>query len=224
MNVLVIAAHPDDEVLGCGGTMAAMAEDNHQVSVLILGTGLAARHPDGQVPQSDWLKLMRRCEGAHGILEVDQRFLCSFPDNKFDSVPLLSIVKEIEQVITKVRPEVVFTHHAGDLNIDHEITNRATLAATRPMKGGVLKRLLAYEVPSATDWAFNLLRPFHANTFMDISRTLGRKLQALEQYADEMREFPHPRSYKAIEASAIASGAVVGIEAAEEFQVIWQTY
>jgi LmbE family N-acetylglucosaminyl deacetylase len=219
-TVVVIAAHPDDEVLGCGGTIARLAQEGSLVHVLLMADGESSRM--GLVTgTSDIERLAERNSAAVraceilGCASVQQLAL---PDNRMDSLVLLDVVKQIEVFINTYRPTTVFTHHSGDVNIDHRVVHEAVIAACRPQPMFSVRELLFFEVPSSTEW-----RPpgsanmFNANWFVDISQTLQLKLQALQAYQDELRPFPHPRSIKAVEALAQWRGATVGVDAAEGF-------
>ena len=224
MSILVIAAHPDDEVLGCGGTMARLAGNNEAVAVLILGEGHTSRfdrRSDAEpTALSDLSKLSQKVGAYLGAAEVRH---VGLPDNRFDEVALLDVVKVVEQTIREIEPQEIFTQHGGDLNIDHSVTFRATITATRPMAGSRLRALHTYEVASSTEWAFQRFAPtFRANYFIDITTTLELKLEAMEMYESEKRDFPHPRSRGVLEAIARRWGSVVGIEAAEAFETIWR--
>ena len=152
---------------------------------------------------------------------VKELFVYDLPDNRFDTIPLLDIIKIIEAVIDKVKPSTIFTHHYGDLNIDHSIIHRATLIATRPIAGQTVKQVYAYEVPSSTEWAFGQFSArFRANVFIDIGVTLENKVEAMEIYESEARLFPHPRSPEALRALAKKWGAAAGFNAAEAFELI----
>jgi LmbE family N-acetylglucosaminyl deacetylase len=220
MKVLVIASHPDDEVLGCGGTMAKLAKEGHEIELLILGEGLTSRPGSATNSlaslHSDALKSAQ-------VLGVRDVHFENLPDNRFDGLELLDIVKKIEGHMHRFKPEWVFTQHGGDLNLDHSITFRATLTAARPLPHSSLRAIYAYEVPSSTEWAFQKIAPpFEPNLFFDISPTLSKKLEAMGCYSSEMRPFPHPRSEEALTAVARRWGSVVGTAAAEAFQVIWE--
>ncbi len=221
-KVLVLAAHPDDEVLGCGGTIAHLTNEMKNVYVAILGEGITSRY--GKRDQADGCELetlRKSSKRVSELLGVKQLFLYDLPDNRFDTIPLLDIVKIIEALIDKVKPSTIFTHHGGDLNIDHSIVHRATLTATRPIAGQSVKRVYAYEVPSSTEWAFGQFTTgFQANVFVDISVTLEKKIEAMEIYESESRTFPHPRSPEALRALAKRWGSVIGLEAVEAFELI----
>jgi LmbE family N-acetylglucosaminyl deacetylase len=222
MNVLVIAAHPDDEVLGCGGAIARMAQEGHSVYIAILGEGMTSRYSKREGADQELLEsLHTRSRQVAMFLGAKDLFMFNLPDNRFDTVPLLDVVKVIETLIMQVEPHSVYTQHGGDLNIDHAIVYRATLAATRPMSGGPVKQVYAYEVPSSTEWSFAQFAPvFQPNVFVDISATLDMKIQAMQMYESETRLFPHPRSPEALRAIAQRWGSVAGLQAAEAFSLV----
>ena len=148
-------------------------------------------------------------------------FLKNLPDNRLDTVPLLEVVKLVEGLLAEVAPEVVYTHHGGDLNVDHGVVSRAVLTATRPIQDRVVREIYAFEVASSTEWAFQRFDPvFRPNVFVDVSDTLGCKLEAMSCYKSEARVFPHPRSPEAIEACARRWGSVIGCAAAEAFELV----
>lgn len=218
-SILVVAAHPDDEVLGCGGFLARQASAGAHVRVLLLGDGVSSRSVEGESAQDGPAVLRREKEAqeAARILGVEELFFSRFPDNRFDTVPLLDLVRTIEEHVADQRPQWVLTHHSGDLNIDHRRTHEAVLTACRPLPGGP-KKLLTFEIPSSTEWRFG--RPgdaFLPNFFVDIENHLERKLEALSAYASELRPFPHPCSPEAIKAIAHRWGSVVGCKAAEAY-------
>lgn len=222
MRVLVVAAHPDDEVLGCGGTIARLAGEGDDVSIAILGEGITSRYEQRDQADPALLKqLHARASKAAKLLGARELSLQKLPDNRFDSVPLLDVVKIIENLVQTIRPEVIYTHHGGDLNIDHTITHRAVLTATRPQPEQVVREIYTFEVASSTEWAFQRLeRPFQPNVFEDISFTLQRKLDGMAVYESEARPFPHPRSPGALTAIAQRWGSVVGCKAAEAFELV----
>ena len=221
-GILVLAAHPDDEVLGCGGTIARYAEDGREVYVAILGEGITSRSAERDDADPVALDALRaQSRQVAEFLGVENLFLYRLPDNRFDTVPLLDVVKIIEGLIDLVRPEVIYTQHGGDLNIDHQVLFRATLTATRPMQGTPVRDVYAYEVGSSTEWAFQQFSPsFQPNVFVDISATLDDKIQAMQLYESEARAYPHPRSPEALRAQAQRWGSTAGVEAAEAFVLI----
>ncbi len=225
MRVLVIAAHPDDEVLGCGATVARLADEGNEVHIAILGEGITSRYDVPTAADPDELvRLRAAADAAAAILGAASSSIVGLPDNRFDTVALLEIVKHIESFVDRIRPEEVFVQHGGDLNIDHQLTYRATLAATRPQPGHPVREVHAFEVASSTEWAFQSFAPvFHPNLFIDVSATIDRKIAAIAAYESEMRPFPHPRSPDALRAAAARWGAAVGVNAAEAFQTVRAT-
>ena len=222
MNVLVVAAHPDDEVLGCGGTISRLANEGQEVYMAVLGEGITSRFKSREeAPEKLLDELHVDSRKAAALLGAQKLFQYDLPDNRFDTVPLLDVVKIIEDLIEQLRPEAVYTQHGGDLNLDHSITFRATVIATRPMAGCPVKELYSYEVPSSTEWSFQKFEPsFRPNVFVDICDTIEKKIIAMETYESETKPFPHPRSREALLAIAKRWGSVVGLEAAEAFELI----
>jgi LmbE family N-acetylglucosaminyl deacetylase len=221
-SVLVVVAHPDDEVLGCGGTMARLAHEGHEVRVAILAEGMTSRsRKREQADPKEVRHLHSRAQQAADKLHAKEAVVAKLPDNRLDTVPLLEVVKLVEDLIEKFKPEVIYTHHPGDLNVDHGVVHRAVLTATRPIPGQKVREIFAMEVPSSTEWAFHRLEPtFRPNVFVDISETLETKISALACYDTEAREFPHPRSPEALRAIAARWGTVAGFQAAEAFELI----
>ena len=222
MTILVVAAHPDDEVLGCGGAIALAARAGQRVFIAILGEGITSRYAaPAAADRRELSSLHDASRAVADLLGAEDVFQEGFPDNRFDTVPLLDIVKVIEKLIAQTGADVVYTQHGGDVNVDHERLYRAVLAATRPQPGNPVRELYAYEVASSTEWAFQRFAPaFRPNVFVDISSTLEIKIQAMERYESEARPFPHPRSPEALRAQARRWGATVGVEAAEAFELI----
>lgn len=220
--ILVVAAHPDDEVLGCGGTIARLASEGHDVYVAILGEGITSRYDKcEQADPALTEELRNRTRQVSRLLGIKELFLYDLPDNRFDTVPLLDIVKVIERLTDRLQPQIVYTHHCGDLNIDHAITHRAVMTSTRPIVNHPVKDIYAFEVPSSTEWSFGQFKPaFQPNVFMDIGTLLETKIQALQIYESESRLFPHPRSSQALRAIAERWGSCIGRPAAEVFQLI----
>jgi LmbE family N-acetylglucosaminyl deacetylase len=221
VKVLVVAAHPDDEVLGCGATAARLVMEGHEAHFAILGEGITSRHSDrAEASPAELATLHQRAHAAAAKLGVKNVILHKLPDNRLDTIPLLDIVKIVEDVVGRIQPEVIYTHHGGDLNVDHEVIHRAVLTATRPAVGQPVKEIYAFEVPSSTEWAFRLAPPFQPNVFVDVTRTLEAKIAAMECYETEARKFPHPRSPEAVRAIATRWGSVAGCAAAEAFELV----
>lgn len=222
-RLLVIAAHPDDEVLGCGGTVAKMVREGWEVFTLILGEGITSRDEkrDRVKREKDIEILKKQSFEANHILGIKELFFCDFPDNSFDSIPILRIIKEIEKVKSAIKPNVIYTHHYGDLNIDHRIVYSAVLTASRPLKNQTVKEIYSFEVPSSTEWAGPCKEThFMQDTFIDISWSLEKKIEALKCYEKEIKPYPHPRSIKNIRSLASKRGSEAGLKFAEAFETI----
>ncbi|MEK9969916.1 MAG: PIG-L deacetylase family protein [Ferrovibrio sp.] len=227
-RILIVAAHPDDEVLGCGGTIARFAQAGAAVRVVFLAEGITARYRPDQHNDPDVIKQSKQRNDAafkaNAILGVapDQVFVEQRPCCRLDQVPLLDLVHQIEQHIDSFKPTILFTHSNCDTNIDHVIAHRAVLAAARPTGREPLKALYAFEVLSSTEW--NPLAPFPGQVFIDISATIDLKVRALVAYGNEMREPPHPRSEEVIRSLARFRGAAAGLHFAESFQLVRGIY
>jgi LmbE family N-acetylglucosaminyl deacetylase len=218
-TLLVIAAHPDDEVLGCGGTVARLVSEGNLVHAIILGQGAVSR---GECHAPACTALKQAAVNAAATIGAQTPLFLDLPDNRFDALELLDVVQEIEKVIRDLKPTRILTHHAHDLNIDHSITFQATLTAARPMQGSSVREILCFETPSSTEWSFGKLGPqFTPSVFYDVTDHFNTKIQALEHYSMEMRDFPHPRSYKAIRAMAEKWGSVGGYWLCEAFEVVF---
>ena len=217
-RILIVAAHPDDEVLGCFGTVTKLIRQGYEAYTLILSRGKTSR--DGEC-EDDIKKLAEETIKANELIGIKKIFRLNFPDNAFDTVSLLSIVKEIEKIKKEINPEIIFTHHSGDINIDHQITAKAVLTATRPMKGECVKTIYAMEIPSSTEWnGYSPQTAFCPNVFFDIAESVDLKLKAMKLYQSELREYPHPRSLKYIKDLAALSGAKNGLDYCENFMLI----
>lgn len=217
-KVLVFAAHPDDEVLGCGGAIARHVNEGDDVYVAFSADGVTSRN-DASISQMDERNLSAK--EACKILGIKSHVFLGFPDNKMDSVPLLDVVKAVEEVLYKIQPSVIYTHHTNDLNIDHVITHKAVITACRPQPGFFVKEIYAFEVLSSTEWITpSSETAFIPNHYINITSTLNIKLEALKSYNSEIKEYPHSRSFKNVEALATYRGATVGVEYAEAFKLL----
>lgn len=222
-NVLVVMAHPDDEVLGCGGVIAKHSRDGDYVVVAILGQGKASRQNEEDLDSNnaEILALHKEAKRANEILGVRELLFHNFPDNLLDSIPLLEIVQYVEELKCKYRPDIVYTHHHADINIDHQQIFKAVITACRPIQGDQVPYIYSCEVPSATEWQAPLSGlSFQPNTFIDISDTLDIKKKALAAYCSELREYPHPRSIEAVDIISKRWGTTVGYRAVEPFVLI----
>ena len=219
-SILVIASHPDDELLGCGGTMAKHSENGDEVNILIVAEGGTSRQQtrDRNSIKTYLNKLHKTAVNSGKILGINKVELLDFPDNRLDSIDLLDLIKVIEDKINLLNPNIIYTHHHGDLNIDHQKVNQAVITACRPIPGQVVKKILSFEVASSTEWnPIGSGFSFSPNYFVDISNQLDKKIEALKLYEEEMREWPHARSIKAVEIQSLNRGAQIGVSAAEAF-------
>ena len=200
MSILVVAAHPDDEVLGCGGTLAHTS-DEHDVHILILGEGITSRLDSRDEAEPRQIEQLRSDAQEAARLLGSRSLECGgLPDNRFDQVPLLDIVKMVEARVQALTPDTIYTHHPGDLNVDHGLTFRAVLTATRPEAEQPVRELLSFEIPSSTEWAFQRIVPtFRPNVFVDISRTIETKIAAMKCYESEARRAPALERWKSDE-------------------------
>ena len=209
MKVLVLAAHPDDETLGAGATIARLSDEGHQIKLLTFTDGLSARGPTTQNRNN---KLDEVCE----ILGINDYTFGSYPDNRMDIISLLDKCKFIENNVD-FQPDLVFTHHPDCLNIDHSIVYRAALTVFRPQEGNKTK-ILSYYIPSSTD--YNPMANFTENVYYDVTKYYDKKMQALRVYDCEMRDYPHSRSYENVTNMMKVTGSKIGVKYAEGFQLV----
>jgi LmbE family N-acetylglucosaminyl deacetylase len=219
-KILIVAAHPDDEVLGCFGTVARLIKEGCEAYTLILGEGKTSRDEErlAEARKDDIVELNTEIERSNSLIGIKKVFVKSFPDNRFDSVDLLDIIKVISKVKEEVQPDIIFTHYENDLNIDHQITYKAVITATRPMKDECVKEIYSFEILSSTEWSYPL--SFSPDTYYDISDTIKLKIDAMKEYASELCEYPHPRSLEGIELNAKYQGLRVGNKYVESFKTI----
>jgi N-acetylglucosamine malate deacetylase 1 len=212
--VLVVAAHPDDEVLGCGGAIARHADRGDAVEIAFIADGVNARA--GGSAKLDHRRAAARRAGK--ILKTREPRFLDYPDNRLDGIPLLEVTQAVEKIVAEVSPTLVYTHHGGDLNVDHRTVHQAVITALRPMPDSKIRGIFAFETPSSTEWSTAAIGAgFRPDRFVDISSVMDRKISALEAYSEEMRAFPHARSLEAVRALARWRGASAGLEAAEAF-------
>jgi LmbE family N-acetylglucosaminyl deacetylase len=217
---LVVVAHPDDEVLGCGATLARLSKEGNKVITLILGEGATSRIGAKDLPrrEKELKGLKEEAVKANRLLGVKKVFFEDLPDNRFDEVPLLDIIKKIAKIKDLIKPTIILTHHRNDLNIDHRMTYNAVLTAFRPIKGERAKEIYSFEVLSSTEW--NYPNNFTPNFYLNAAQNFDKKIKAMKAYKREIRKWPHPRSVKAIKALAQKRGSEVGLEFAEAFEMI----
>lgn len=215
-KILIIAAHPDDETLGCGGTIAYHRNKNHKIKIIFLSDGVTSRN---KFKNSEIKKRLDSAKKACLELGVKDLEFNSFPDNMFDSIPLIEIVKIIENVILKFKPNIIYTHSSYDLNIDHQITNRATMTAARPINNNYLSEIYSFEILSSTEWSINRNNSFKPNHFVEISKFMDLKIKAIKKYSSELRNEPHPRSVSMIKSLAKIRGSSCGVKFAEAFML-----
>jgi LmbE family N-acetylglucosaminyl deacetylase len=214
-RVLVIAAHPDDELLGCGGTIALHARAGHCITIVIACEGESLRYAaQGGVGQPEHTQRAASTLGVHDVR------LVGFPDQRLDTMTLTEIIAPLERVVRQVRPQIVYCQYGGDINRDHELLFKAALVATRPTELDI-QSVYAFDTASSTEWAFP--RSFTPDTWVDISETLEQKIAAMACYESEVREYPHPRSLEALRYRARAWGNRACMDAAEVFMTVRRT-
>lgn len=219
-SVLVVVAHPDDETIGLGGTIARHVDEGRRVYALALTDGVSARGAK-HTAKSEARKRARAAHRAASCLGFSWLSMEALPDNALDTIPLIKIVKMIERSKREISPSLVYTHFPFDLNIDHQIVCQAVMTAFRPQPGEACLEIRACEVSSSTDFGAAIAPvPFTPSIFVDIETTWLRKLRALKAYETEMRPYPHSRSYEGLEALARMRGVSVGLPMAEGFQLL----
>jgi LmbE family N-acetylglucosaminyl deacetylase len=209
-KILIVAAHNDDEILGCGSTLRKHILSGDEVYCLILGEGAICRELEGG-------NLIKQSQQAGKIIGFKEMFFKCLPDNRFDTIPQADMNRYVEQYINKINPSIVYTHHKVDLNKDHRITYESVIVVCRPINSTV-KEIYSFETPSSTEWTFDY--SFKPNVFVDIKYTLETKLEATKCYTTELREYPFPRSIEALKVLAQYRGIIAGLEYAEAFELI----
>jgi len=213
-SVLVIAAHPDDELLGCGGTIALHTQLGDEVTAVIACEGESLRYGPGGVGQKD------NMQQAAQILGITNVHHLGFPDQRLDTMTLLEVIQPLERIVEEVQPSVVYCHHGGDINRDHQLLFQASLVATRPVQP-FIETVCAFDTASSTEWGYP--RSFLPDTWVDITATLEQKIRAMACYESEVRQYPHPRSLDALRYRARAWGNQHCMDAAEVFVTIRRT-
>jgi len=232
MNILVVSAHPDDEIIGMGGTLKKLSK-KHSISILFFSDGITSRRKSGHVniPKYDISKSeknkmnkeieirKKHAKQALKIVGVKKAFFLDYPNNELDLIPFLKIVKDVENAIFQSKCNAIFTHHHNDLNIDHRFVYEAVITAARPLPNSSVNSIISFEAFSSTDWR----KPyqFNPNMFVDISTELSSKIKALKSYKNEIRKFPHPRSIESIKSLSKKWGSLYGFKAAEAFEIVF---
>tara|TARA_Y100000741_G_scaffold246414_1_gene189123 strand:- start:4688 stop:5398 length:711 start_codon:yes stop_codon:yes gene_type:complete len=231
MKILIIVAHPDDEVLGMGGTILKHSKNGDNVTITYLTTGITARRSldynnsssynfskkDLKQNEKQILELQSDAKKSCDILGVKKIIFSDLPDNEMDKIPLLKIIRVIEKIISEEKPDIVYTSHSKDLNVDHRITHEATITACK-QSSFFIKEILSFEIFSSTEWTFSY--DFKPNHFINIEKELNSKIKAMKKYKNELKKFPHPRSLENIKNSAKRWGNICGFDAAEAFQIV----
>ncbi|RDB57672.1 GlcNAc-PI de-N-acetylase [Paraeggerthella hongkongensis] len=224
-KILVVAAHPDDELLGEAGTIRRFVDEGVEAHALILAEGLTSRAATRDECDMGELKSLRSdASAAAEVVGYSTIDFCGFPDNRMDSVDLLDVIKTVSKFIEKYEPDTIFTHHHGDLNVDHRITCDAVLTACRPVGEYTVKRIYAFETPSSSEWNYNYTDPFKPNVFVDVSKTIAAKIEGMTKYRSESASEPHPRSPDKLLALAGYRGSNVGVKYAEAFQLLREVW
>ncbi len=213
MRVLAIAAHPDDELLGLGATLARHVEAGDEVVAIVVSEGASSRYEAGA--ENELQAAGRKAAKTLGLADI--RFL-GFPDQRLDTVPLIEVTQRVEKHIDELRPDTLYTHHWGDMNRDHRVVGEAVMVAVRPIGENFPRTVLLFETPSSTEWAPpDPGSAFVPNYFVDVTSTIDKKLAAMACYESEIRPAPHPRSLEALRARAQYWGQVITRPYAEAF-------
>lgn len=215
-KILVVAAHPDDEALGCGGTIALHAQTGADVHVVFMTDGVNSRD---DVEKTEAEERKDAAKEASRILGAQAPIFLNFPDNRMDTISLLDIIKPLEKIINQLKPQIIYTHHSSDLNIDHQITHQVVMTACRPQPNSTVREIFSFEVLSSTEWSIESENTFKANCFVDIHSVKEKKIASINAYEKEMREFPHSRSIESVEALITLRGSGVGLASAEGFML-----
>lgn len=212
-KILVVVAHSDDEVLGCGGTISKHIANQDEVFVLVLTDGESSRGEFNTEKRHE--AFLKSCHS----LGIKNHHHANLKDSQLDTYPLVEVIRVVEKIATEFKPTIVYTHTESDLNIDHTITHRAVMTAFRGTQNSSVSQILTFEIPSSTEWANHRNRShFVPNYFVELTETeFKAKMTALNCYAEELREFPHPRSEEYLLALAKVRGGSVGVKLAEAF-------
>lgn len=224
-KVLVFAAHPDDELLGVGGTIRRLVNEGVEAHAVIMAEGITSRSDKRSDANSeDLVELQKDARAASVEVGYSSVEFCGLPDNRMDEIDLLDIIKIISKYIDKYKPDTIFTHHHGDLNIDHRLTCEAVLTACRPVGEYCVRRVYTFETPSSSEWNYNYDEPFCPNVYFDVSDTLEAKVRGMACYRSESAIYPHPRSPEALRALGQYRGSNIGRNMAEAFMLIREVF
>lgn len=217
MRFAILAAHPDDEVLGCGATAARLVREGHTVIPIIFCENASVRYTDELMIDN----LETWAQKSANVLGIEEPVFLRMPDQKLDTFSALELAQTVEAVLREYKPEAVFTHHGGDINTDHRVLFDATMVASRPVPAATVRTVYTYETISSTEWGgTDFHATFSPNVFFDVAETIDLKIKAFSQYESEVREYPHPRSLEGIDIRAKDWGTRVGFKAAEPFQLV----
>jgi LmbE family N-acetylglucosaminyl deacetylase len=215
-RILLLAAHPDDEVLGVGGTAKLLSEKGASVLPVFFCENASIRY--GNKLEAQLEKYSHKCAKTLGLASPE--FL-RFPDQKLDTFPMVELAQAVEKLIKNIQPHCIFTHHSGDINKDHQMVFEATMIATRPKPDQIVKHVLSYETISSTEWGHPSTHPvFMPNIFVNIENFIDAKISAFAHYKSEVCEYPHPRSLESLRIRSQDWGSRVGVKYAEPFQLL----
>ena len=224
-KILVIASHPDDELLGVGGTVRRLANEGKEVHAVIMAEGITSRSEKrSDADQAELEELKKDAKKAAAVVGYKSIEFCGMPDNRMDEVDLLDIIKVVSKYVEKYKPDTIFTHHHGDLNIDHRRTCEAVLTACRPTGDYSVKRIYAFETPSSTEWNYTYEQPFTPNVYFDVTDTLESKVEGMACYRSESTTYPHPRSAEALRSLGRYRGSNIGVPMAEAFMLLRECF
>jgi len=216
-KVLVVCAHPDDETLGLGGTLANHSKNGDDILVIFFANGQYGRDESKAGIKKRENQSKRACD----ILGIKNLKFYNYDDQLLEKIPLIELTSKIELVIKKFQPTILYTHYSGDMNQDHRRVFEAVLISSRPKPSSKIKKLICFETPSSTEWG-NSQDGFIPNLFVDIENVIQKKIDAIKQYGNEVENFPHPRSVEAIISRAKYWGSTVGLPKAEVFLIVRQ--
>ena len=217
-NILVVAAHPDDEILGCGGSLLKYKKRGYSINLIFFTDGVGSRNKKNLIKKKK--SRLNAAIKVSKILGCKKPMFNQFPDNELDKISNLKLVKIIEKEILRIKPEIIFTHFKNDLNIDHKKINQALVTACRPQKNRIIKKILFFEVPSSTEWQIDKSKNiFNPNWFENITHEFKMKIKAIKCYKEELRKSPHPRSIDGITSLNKWRGSTIGVKYAEAFML-----